>query len=61
MYELYPELDDIRGQQEQIDALLVAIREAWAKLPPEFVRLLIWSIPTRLQACIDAEGWQTKY
>ena len=38
-----------------------ALKEAWATIPISFFEELIESMPRRIQACIDANGWHTKY
>ncbi len=44
-----------------IDELEAAILQASQSIIANFFRHLIDPMPTRLQAVIDAEGWQTKY
>ena len=35
--------------------------EAWATIPVGFFEELVESIERRIKACIDANGWHTKY
>lgn len=43
------------------EAIFEAIKEAWEAIPDEFFKALVDSMPRRVQAVIDANGWQTKY
>jgi len=43
------------------DDLKKFILEEWAKLPTEYVKNLILSMPRRLKAVIEANGGHTKY
>ncbi|EPS57995.1 hypothetical protein M569_16822 [Genlisea aurea] len=43
------------------EALWQAVESAIAQIPPAFVQHLYASIPSRLQAVIDAVGGHTKY
>ena len=38
-----------------------ALKEAWATISISFFEELIESMEQRVQACIDAKGWHTKY
>jgi hypothetical protein len=38
-----------------------ALKEAWATIPVSFFEDLVKSIKRRVQACIAANGWHTKY
>ncbi len=44
-----------------VDELEASILRALRSIDANFFRHLVDSMPTRLQAVIDAEGWQTKY
>ncbi len=43
------------------EELRVAVRQAWDSLETDYLVHLVQSVPTRLQAVVDADGWQTKY
>lgn len=60
-YEVLPELDLIQGRQNQVEAMKTALPEAWRRIPARTRTACIASMPRRLQAVIDAEGWQTRY
>jgi len=57
----YPEL--LRGGkgEEDIGALEEACKEAWKVLPQELLDSLIGSMTKRIETCITAKGWHTKY
>ena len=60
--ELHPELLGATGKSEaDIEALIQALREAWDALPESLFQSLIKSMKSRVQACVDAKGWHTKY
>lgn len=61
VYEVNPALDHVQGREQQRQAMVEALREAWNRIPDHVVDACIESMPRRLQAVIDAEGWQTKY
>jgi hypothetical protein len=61
VHQRYPELDTIGESQEDWDRFCKALKEGWQLIPDTLVRQLIYSMPRRLQACIDAHGYQTKY
>jgi transposase len=46
---------------EFLDAMYVTIRRAWASILPERVRGLVDSMTTRINACIEADGWYTRF
>jgi len=43
------------------DDLKKFLLEEWAKIPTEYVKNLIFSMPRRLKALIEATGGHTKY
>lgn len=43
------------------DDLKVALQDEWSKIPPEYTKKLIESMPRRLEAVIKSKGRQTKY
>lgn len=61
VFEDYPHLLDGGKGEEDIQALKKACKEAWDNLPKSLLDSLIRSMPRRVEACIAAEGWHTKY
>ena len=59
---MFPKLWYSKGKSEE-DCTIIeeALKEAWATIPVSFFENLIESIERRVQACIDADGWHTKY
>ena len=59
---MFPELWNAGGAGEaDIKAMEEALKAAWDALPDSLFESLIESMPRRIQACIDAKGWHTKY
>jgi hypothetical protein len=46
--------DDLYNLEEVLKA-------TWDALPNSFFESLVESMPRRIQACIEANGWYTKY
>lgn len=44
-----------------VNELKLQLREEWEKISPSFINKLIESMPRRLQAVIEANGYATKY
>ena len=61
IYERYPELDGIQSKAEQERILKEILPLCWEALNPSLIESLINSMPVRIEACIAANGWQTKY
>lgn len=62
VYKLYPELSNSTGESEaDLVALEEALKHAWEEIPPSFFESLVESMPRRVAACIEANGWHTKY
>lgn len=60
--KMYPDLWNAPGESEEdILAMEEALQAAWEALPNTLFEALVGSIPDRIQACIDANGWHTKY
>ena len=59
---MFPDLWKSNGKSEE-DRIVIeeALKEAWATIPVSFFEELIESIPRRIQVCIDANRWHTKY
>jgi transposase len=70
-----PDLNPIENLWEHLDSevrkrekvfskkcdLVEVVQEEWKKIPLEFLRTLISSMPKRVMAIIQAKGWHTKY
>ena len=52
---------DLQREKDVLWAMEEALKEACATIPVSFFEELIESMPRRIQACIDANGWHTKY
>jgi len=61
IYELRPDLDSITNKQEQQRVLIEVLPQAWLRIDRKIIDGVLDSMPKRLQAVIDAGGWQTKY
>jgi transposase len=61
LYELLPYLDDVQGSEEQRQLIIDTLPRAWQRIKQEVIHGCLDSINDRLQAVIDAEGWQTRY
>ena len=60
--KMFPDLWKSKGESEaDRTAMEEALKEAWATIPVSFFEELVESMPRRIQACIDADGWHTKY
>jgi len=59
--KLHPELLDQGNSEQALKNLSEACKEAWNALPDSLFESLIESMPRRVQACIEANGWHTKY
>ena len=44
-----------------LEALIVAVKEAWHAIDQSILYNLSITMPHRVKAVIDAEGWYTKY
>ncbi len=62
LFEMFPEVAADRSQSEEARAVLErCIQEAWDSLPKKLFDPLYQSMPDRIEACIAAGGWHTKY
>ena len=60
--KMFPDLwKSNRKSEEDRTVIEEALKEAWATIPVSFFEELIESMPRRIQVCIDANGWHTKY
>lgn len=56
-----PELDTIGTGAEAVQAVGNAARLAWWEVDWSIFESVVESMPRRVQACIDSDGWHTKY
>jgi hypothetical protein len=62
MCEMYPDLWNGKGTSEaDLQVLEEGLCKAWDALPNSLFESLVESMPDRIAACIDANGWHTKY
>lgn len=62
VYLVQPDIESARGGPEKVkDALWNALEEAWPLIDEGVVDGLIRSMDNRVQACIAAEGWYTRF
>jgi len=60
--KMFPEIASDRSQSEEARARLEsALQAAWDTIDQEFFDKLWQSMPARIEACIAADGWHTKY
>ena len=62
VYRVRPDIDDVTGGDDKArEELWKALEEAWTLINEETMRGLIESMKRRIDTCISAEGWYTKY
>jgi len=61
IYKSYPELEFANDTTVTLDCLIAAAKEAWHEIDRTILYNLSVSMPHRVQAIIDADGWYTKY
>jgi hypothetical protein len=62
IYQLDPNIKNYQGSMEEIkDHFSDLIKHTWEALGQEYFDRLIESMPRRLKAVIEANGWYTKY
>ena len=62
LQEKYPGIAEMKGGVDIIKARLAEVLpELWGMLEPEFLKALVGSMPSQIQAIIAARGWNTKY
>jgi hypothetical protein len=61
IYEEYPELSAFPQTPETNERLIQATVDVWEKIEDEVVKNVIKSMPDRLEACYQANGYYTKY
>lgn len=61
LVDQYPQLSESKGESEDdVKALEEALKDCWDQLPGETFDALYQSMPDRVEACIQANGWHTK-
>jgi hypothetical protein len=62
VYQVRSDIDSITGKDDTVrDELFDALEEAWPLIGEQLMKGLIEGMPRRIQACLNAEGWYTKY
>lgn len=61
IYDLYPELLDMPNNNYTLEILVDAAQEAWDLLDQDILANLSDSMPRRVRAIIEVDGWYTKY
>lgn len=61
IHERHPELDGIQSKVEQERILEEVLPLCWQALDQSVIESLVKSMPARIEACIAANGWQTRY
>jgi hypothetical protein len=61
IYKLYPELEFADDIEETLQALIAAAKEAWHAIDQSVLYNLSVTMPNRVKAVIEADGWYTKY
>jgi hypothetical protein len=60
--KMFPGIWESNGESEEdLKNLEEALCTAWDALPNSLFESLVESMPRRIQACIEADGWHTKY
>jgi hypothetical protein len=54
-------MESIGKSEEDIKAVEEALKAAWDALPNSLFKSLVKSMERRIEACILAKGWHTKY
>lgn len=61
IYKLYPELEHASDTEETLNLLIKAAKEAWQAIDQRVRVKLSTTMPHRVKAVIEANGWYTKY
>lgn len=61
IYRLHPELEHADDTETTRQQLIIAAKEAWRSIDHEILYNLSITMPNRVQAVINADGWYTKY
>ena len=62
VYHVRPDIESVTGSDDTVrKALWKALEEAWALIDTEIMKGLLESMDRRVNACMEAKGWYTKY
>lgn len=61
IYERHSELERAPDTEETLEYLVEAAKEAWHAIDEAILRHLSNSMPNRVQAILNIEGWYTRY
>ena len=62
LHRRYPDTKDLQGSPNMIrETLRARLAEIWWDIGEEILDRLIKSMPNRVKALIDADGWYTEY
>ena len=61
IYKLYPELEQADNTESTRLLLIQAAKEAWQAIEQRILVRLSQTMPHRVKAVIEAQGWYTKY
>jgi hypothetical protein len=59
--KMFPRLDLLKNNEVDRAKLTKCIKLAWEAITEDQINTLIDSLPRRLDSCIRAQGWYTKY
>ncbi|CAB5125112.1 E3 ubiquitin-protein ligase UBR1 [Rhizophagus irregularis DAOM 181602=DAOM 197198] len=59
--ELEQKIRKRHTRPKNLRELEMALQEEWRRIPSEVYINLIESMPKRINACIESQGWPTKY
>lgn len=61
IYHHHPELETTPHTEKTLARLVVAAKEAWHAIGKAILKNIVNTMPHRVAAVIEAEGWYTKY
>lgn len=62
LHQQYPDIVDTPGMPDKVKEKLAEVLPlVWDTIPEEFFEKLWRSMPSRVEAVIEAKGWYTKY
>ena len=61
IYRLHPKLERIADTEPTLQLLIQAAQEAWQETDQAILDRLSITMPHRVEAVIQAQGWYTKY
>ena len=60
--KMFPEIMNGRGESEEdIKRVEECLKAAWEALPNSLFEELLRSMKSRIDMCIEVDGWHTKY